>query len=213
MSIFAVGDIHGHLDKLKSLIGKLPLASDDKLVFLGDYIDRGPDSKRVISFLLKLKEQYDCVFICGNHEHMMRDYAKGCLTYDSNLWFVNGGVATLRSYDLIGAESGNLNLPDDHWDLISSLRYYHREPGFVFVHGGLSSEKPVEKNVWRDFLWPRTAFTLSRYKHPEGVVIFGHTPFDEPLVEDNKIGIDTGCCDGGPLTAVRLPEFEFYSAL
>lgn len=207
-----VGDIHGHLDKLESLINKLPLTADDRLIFLGDYIDRGPDSRGVISLLLQIKEQYDCVFLCGNHEHIMRDYLQGCLVYDRELWRLNGGFDCLDSYGIVSPVPGNVDVPSEHTAFLQSLKYYHQEPGFVFVHGGLNCDLPLEKNRWNDILWPRSAFYASRYNWSEGVVVFGHTPFDEPLVQPNKIGIDTGCAYGGPLTAVRLPEVEFYQS-
>ncbi len=214
MSIFAVGDIHGHSKKLKALINKLPLTADDRLIFLGDYIDRGPDSNGVISYLLQLSKHYDSKFLCGNHEHMMRDYMQGCKTYDRELWLEYGGIATLRSYDLVGARPGELSLPVEHRDFITGLGYYHTEPGFVFVHSGLSSGKTLSQNNWKDCLWNRAAFINSTYKWPEGRIVFGHSQSEkqEPIVEDNKIGIDTGCAYGGPLTAVRLPEVEFYQA-
>ena len=210
MRIYAVGDIHGHLDKLESLMNKLPLFPDDRLVFLGDYIDRGPDSRGVISLLLQIKEQHNCVFLCGNHEHMMRDYLQGCRVYDRELWILNGGSYCLQSYGIVDPVPGSVVIPSEHTTFLQSLKYYHQEPGFVFVHGGLKPHLPLEKNRWKDILWPRSAFYTSRYHWPEGVVVFGHTPFDKPLVESNKIGIDTGHAGAGPLTSVRLPELEFF---
>jgi len=212
MAFYAVGDIHGYLDKLKSLIDMLPLTADDKLIFLGDYIDRGPDSKGVISFLLEIREQYDCVFLIGNHEHMMLDYMQGCLVYDPKIWMWNGGDRSLQSYGIEHAAPGELDIPGDHLGFLKSLAYYHQEPGFVFVHAGLQPNLPLEQNRWTELLWIRSAFYQSGWNWPEGVVVFGHTPFTEPLVETNKIGIDTGCGWRGSLTAVRLPEIEFYRA-
>lgn len=80
----------------------------------------------------------------------------------------------------------------------------------MFVHGGLKQGVPLKDNKHKDFLWPRSAFYTSLYRWPEGRVVFGHTVFPEPLVEENKIGIDTNCARGGPLTAVRLPDVEFF---
>lgn len=173
LSIFAVGDIHGYPEKLESLINRLTLSADDKLIFLGDYIDRGPDSRAVISLLLQIQDTYDSVFLCGNHEHMLRDYARGCMNYNSSIWLMNGGVETLVSYGLGRTEPGELILPDDHWDFISNLQYYHQEPALVFVHGGLTQGKRVEQNFWREILWPRSAFVLSRYKWPEELLSLG----------------------------------------
>lgn len=211
MGIYAVGDIHGHLDKLESLINKLPLTTDDRLIFLGDYIDRGPDSMAVVEYLLRLGTRFDCVFLMGNHEHMLRDHLAGGINYPLEAWKCNGGIETLISYrEAFGPVE--MPIPQEHIDFLTQLPYYHLEPGNVFVHGGLKSGEPIARNTHKDFLWPRSAFTQSHYRWPEGIVVYGHTPLDEPLVEPNKIGIDTGCAYGGPLTAVKLPEVEFYQS-
>ena len=210
MAIYAVGDIHGHADKLKSLINQMPLTADDRIVFVGDYIDRGYHSKQVISFLLQLKKHCNCTFLCGNHEDMILDYIEGCPRYDTRKWMDNGGRQCIASYNITNSAPGRLSLPISHVEFLDSLKQYHKEAGFVFVHGGLEPGLSAEKTRRYDRLWQRSAFVASRYCWPEGVVVFGHTPFTEPLVEDNKIGIDTGCGHGGRLTAVRLPEVEFY---
>ena len=214
MSIFAIGDIHGHLDKLEALIDRLPLTSEDKLIFLGDYIDRGPDSKGVIAYLLELRKTRDCVMLMGNHEHMLRDLVRGCHNYRPEDWLRNGGTATLTSYGIERIRPGEQPFPDGHYQFISNLPCCHQEPGFVFVHAGLTWGKSLERQTWKDLFWSREAFLRDRYKWPEGRVIFGHSYSDtlEPIVQDNKIGIDTGCAFGGHLTAVRLPEVEFYQA-
>lgn len=143
---------------------------------------------------------------------MMRDYLQGCLIYDRNLWVVNGGLECLASYDVTNHSPGNVSIPSDHISFLDGLKLYHQEPGFVFVHGGFIPGLPLEQNRWRDMLWPRDAFYRSRYVWPEGIIVFGHTPFDDPLVEPNKIGIDTGCSQGGPLMAVKLPKIEFFQS-
>ena len=211
MGIYAVGDVHGHLDKLESLVCRLCLTTDDRLIFLGDYIDRGPDSKGVVEFLLDLRTRFDCVFLMGNHEHMLRDYLAGGINYPLEAWKRNGGIETLISYRKVFGPV-EMPIPEEHIEFLTQLPYYHLEPGFVFVHGGLAAGVPIERNNYQSFLWPRSAFYQSRYRWPEGVVVFGRTPFQEPLRQPNKIGIDTGCSDGGPLTAVRLPGVEFYQS-
>ena len=212
MSIFAIGDIHGYPDKLQSLVNKLPLTSDDRLIFLGDYVDRGPYSRSVMDMLLEIKETHNTVFIRGNHDDMLIDYINGCKVYDRNMWLRYGGMESLLSYGYDSAEPGELIIPADHLRLIEESKYYHLETGFIFVHSGLKPGVPLEQNQRKDLLWTRREFIESRYRWPEGIVVFGHTPFQVPLIEDNKIGIDTGCGYGGPLTAVRLPEIEFFQA-
>lgn len=209
MSIYAIGDIHGYFNKLEAILEKLPLTKDDKLIFLGDYVDRGPQSKEVIELLLQLRHNVDCVFLMGNHEHMLKDYLEGCKTYSTDQWLRSGGDATLQSYGLVKPYPENLMLPEGHLDFLKNLRYYHIEAGYVFVHAGLNWAKPIEKNTYQDLLWNRGAFITCRYKWPEGIVVFGHSQADiigEPIVQDNKIGIDTGAGAGGMLTAVKLEE-------
>ena len=217
MSNCVFGDIHGYLDKLRSLIGSLNLTDVDKLIFLGDYIDRGPNSKHVVDYLLRLAKQHDCVFLMGNHEHMLLDFMAGCKTYGPAQWIRCGGDATLASYGLVGAQPGRLDLPREHAEFFAGLAvrdYCHLDPGYVFVHAGLNWDKPLEKNNWQDCLWNRSAFIDCRYHWPEGRVIFGHSQSEtlKPIVQDNKIGIDTGCAAGGVLTALRLPEVRFHAA-
>jgi serine/threonine protein phosphatase 1 len=111
----AIGDIHGCLEQLKQLIDKLP--KDKQLVFLGDYIDRGPDSAGVISFLRALSTERDCVFLSGNHEDMMLS--------NQDLWLINGGYQALLSYGLHAIPSGTLFLGTD-LEFFESLKLYRR---------------------------------------------------------------------------------------
>jgi serine/threonine protein phosphatase 1 len=108
--LYAIGDIHGELGKLERLLDGLPLAAGDRLVFLGDYVDRGPDSAGVVSRLLELRRQYDCVFLLGNHESMFLDFLgwKGAAYFGGDAFLLNGGDRTLASYGWFGerAEPG-----------------------------------------------------------------------------------------------------------
>ena len=206
--IFAVGDIHGCFDKLSILMDRIHADPDkDRLVFVGDYIDRGPNSKEVVDYLIDLKSKTDrVIFLKGNHEEMLERYLEG---YDTMMFLDNGGEATVRSYTRQGSKGKTL-IPDDHLAFFNALRLYYETPSYIFVHGGLRPHVPLEKQDPWDMLWIRDEFIYSDFDFGKPVV-FGHTPFRKPLVLENKIGIDTGAVYGNKLTCVVLPEKRFIS--
>ncbi|WP_448375069.1 metallophosphoesterase family protein [Fervidobacterium sp.] len=197
MSLWAIGDIHGCLRSLESLINKVSPGPEDKLIFLGDYIDRGPDSKGVVDFLLLLSKQTQCVFLRGNHEQMLIDVIDN--KDDIFLWNMNGAQATLRSYgNLIELETN-----EEHMKFFRNTKYYHIEGNYLFVHGGVRPNIPLENQEKRDIIWIREEFITK--KHNLGyIVVFGHTPFENVYFGEDKIGIDTGCVYGGKLTALEV---------
>jgi serine/threonine protein phosphatase 1 len=207
--IFAVGDIHGCYDRLLALLDRIPLDwSRDQLVFMGDYIDRGPQSFEVVEHLIGLQELHpDIVFLKGNHEQMLADYLSG---KDRMLYLYNGGQQTLESYLRNGAP-GEFPIPPRHRRFFDSLRLFHETEAFIFVHAGLRQGVPLAEQGPEDLLWIRESFIDSRHSFGKRVV-FGHTPFDRPLVQPNKIGIDTGAVFGNQLTCVQLPEEIFHHA-
>ena len=197
----AIGDIHGLARTLDRLLERLPAAGT--LVFLGDYIDRGPSAKDVIDRLLVLEATRDCIFLRGNHEAM----ALAALDGDERMgiaWDMNGGLPTLRSYDF--------SLPDDHLEFLRRTRPYFVTEQYIFVHGGLlpglQPEEMMEEMLW----WTREPFLTSNYDWGR-LVIHGHTPTPSgrPDVRPNRINIDTGAVYGGKLTAVILPECRFIA--
>ena len=208
-SIYAIGDIHGCYDKLRALMDKIPIdMTRDTLVFIGDYIDRGPNSFDVVQYLVDLKELFpDIVFLKGNHEDMLQKYLSG----DDRLTFmINGGRKTLEDY-LSHAKSENASpIPADHLRFFNRLRTSYETEDFIFVHAGLRPKVALEKQSPKDMVWIRQKFIYSDYDFGKRV-IFGHTPFNEPFVKPNKIGIDTGAVYGNRLTCVKLPQVEFYS--
>ena len=213
---FAIGDIHGCLDKLKALMDKLPITNEDELVFIGDYIDRGPESSGVIDYLLKMKHR-NTIFLAGNHEDMMeRAIAKKPAWGDLDLWFQNGGWATIKSYSghatAINEQLGfDAVFPEAHLDFIKKLYLYHTTNKYIFVHAGANPTIPMENHDINYLLWAREEFIKDETPWQK-TVIFGHTPQDKPLVMNNKIGIDTGCVFGGKLTCIELPNVKFYQA-
>jgi len=209
-SIYAIGDIHGCYDKLLKLMEKILKFYDpakDALVFLGDYIDRGPDSFSVTEYLIGLKRQIpDIVFLKGNHEEMFGQYLLGL---DRSSYLANGGRQTLESYMAHNSGGSVQTVPREHLHFYSSLSLYYTSEEYIFVHAGIREKIPLENQTSEDLLWIRSHFVRSTYNFGKQVV-FGHTPFPEPLVQKNKIGIDTGAVYGNRLTCVKLPEMEFY---
>ncbi len=212
MGLIAIGDIHGCRTALERLLDELSPQPTDQLIFVGDYIDRGPDSKGVIDRLLTLREAQDCVFLRGNHEAMMLDYLSDG---DWNLWQMNGGVETLESYSV----DADGTIPDEHKDFLQETRVYHETEEFFFVHAGLKPDLTVAENKERHgedvFLWERSHLQAPNLAW-EKTVVCGHTPQPQPIDRPNLICIDTGCVFAprfgqGSLTAVRLPEREWIS--
>jgi serine/threonine protein phosphatase 1 len=208
--IYAIGDIHGCYDRLKKLMGKIPIdLSRDTLVFIGDYIDRGSQSVDVVDYLIKLKKRFpETIFLRGNHEDMLGKFLSGA---DRFSYLLNGGQQTLDSYLIKPVDSEFFPIPPDHMEFYESLRLYYETDEFIFVHAGLRPKVPLEFQKTEDLLWIRGKFVSSKYDFGKRV-IFGHTPLKKPLVEPNKIGIDTGAVYGNALTCVQLPDLVFFKA-
>jgi serine/threonine protein phosphatase 1 len=209
-NLFAIGDIHGCFDKLKALIQKIDIDFEtDRLIFLGDYIDRGPCSYEVVDYLIELKKQQpNVVFLKGNHEEMFENYFAGI---DRFAYLSNGGRQTIDSYVRNGFKPGNDLIPKEHMNFFKNLDLFYETDNYIFVHAGLKEKKMIKEQVPEDLLWIRQKFIKSKYNFGKQV-IFGHTPLASPLVQANKIGIDTGAVYGNTLTCVKLPELVFYHA-
>jgi serine/threonine protein phosphatase 1 len=222
---FAIGDIHGEADKLRAmhdgildriLFEKLPAV----IVHLGDYVDRGPDSRRVIEQILALEAMFEgsskvrVISLRGNHEQMMLDaFDADILSTDvGGHWFMNGGGATADSYaGRAGLADRNWRntIPKEHIAFLRRLPTIWRAEDFVFVHAGIDPATfPDDDEEVR--IWTRSNnFTdTSRWPKREELrgitVIHGHTPQDAPEIEPQRINVDTGACYGGPLTCVVL---------
>ena len=209
--IYAVGDIHGCLDRLEMLLDEVqPDLEKDVLLFVGDYIDRGPDSRGVVDYVLGLQQKYPrehVVCLKGNHEAMLLDFLQG---REREKFLFNGGLGTLREY--WGDNWDNLKeliLPPEHARFYQELRAYYETPDYIFVHGGLKPGVPLPEQQEVDLLWIRGEFITSVEDFGR-LVVFGHTPFKRPLVMPNKIGIDTGAVYGNYLTCLKLPQKEFF---
>ena len=217
MSLYAIGDIHGCPKSLDVLLETLELTASDHVVFVGDYTDRGPDSKGVIDRLIQMEAASAdgsgprCTFLRGNHDQMMLDYIE---RGDFALWRANGGLETLGSY----APTGHVEIPEAHHAFLARTRLYLDTPEFCFVHAGLKPQYTVADNLRHEtsetFLWTREHLNAER--HWEKTVVCGHTPQPEAFDEGDLILIDTGCVyamhpDYGTLTAVRLSDRTFTS--
>ena len=208
--IFAIGDIHGCYDQLLALLKKIPINfKQDTLVFMGDYIDRGPHSVEVVDYLIKLKKRVPGIILLkGNHEDMLEKYLNGT---DRFTYLLNGGQQTLDSYLSRSTKTGTHPIPPDHMEFFKSLRLIYETDDYIFVHAGLRPKVALDSQESEDLLWIRDKFLHSGYDFGKPV-IFGHTPLGKPLVEPNKIGIDTGAVYGHDLTCVQLPDMIFYTA-
>ena len=222
--IYAVGDIHGECEKLEELLACLPLKEGDSLVFLGDYVDRGPDPRGVIETLIALRAKRRCTFLLGNHESMFLDYLGWTdpRHQGAELFLDNGGQRTLESYGLDARASrrgAGPRLPGDHEEFLLGLPLFYREDSYLFIHAGLGECRRTSSDLEAsllaartdDLLWNRT---LGDARHEFGMtVVYGHTSQEDFGVRWNlpySVGIDTGAVYGGPLTALRLPDHEIF---
>ncbi len=182
--LIGISDIHGEYDKLCSLLGIIAPQSDDMIVFMGDYIDRGSRSKDVVDKVIELGEMCDCVYLIGSHEYAMM-HAKHDEYYDYLFWNY-GGDATADSY------GGFENIMRVHGDFYKSLQPYFIKGKYLFVHAGLRSGIALEDQDLVDMVYIRGNFYNYAHNFPYRI-IFGHTEFDRARVWADKICIDTGC--------------------
>lgn len=208
MTTCVIGDIHGCHASLTNLLDKV-IDRADTLIFLGDYVDRGPQSRQVIETLLQLRNNPNLhlIFLKGNHELMLYNYLTGV---DRSVFLRVGGLQTLASYGINQENDDNLLplLPASHRAFFEQLALYHEDQHGIYVHAGLQPGKHLSRQTPDWCLWVRDRFLRSSANFGKPV-IFGHTVFHKPLVEANKIGIDTGAVYGGKLTALLLPDMEF----
>lgn len=221
--LIAIGDIHGCNDELVRLIDTLELKSDDKLVFLGDYIDRGPNIFETIKTLIKIKEEYpQTVCLMGNHERMFLDFlSPNCTRDQEGMFLYNGGLETIDSYRANGFESqvgkiDFIDLPESHQVFYDELELFHEDGDFLFVHAGVHPDFDIDKQTDHDMLWIRGSFLERReLKIKDKLIVHGHTPMDLKQHEeynslyDNKINLDTGAVFGYYLTACDVRTGTF----
>lgn len=219
--IYAIGDIHGRADLLQALHDKIvddarhAAAARKCIVYLGDYVDRGLQSKLVIELLLNgAPEGFEVAYLKGNHEDFMLRFLE-----DSRIgpaWIANGGGETLYSYGVRSFERGEeldlLNhlrmqlrerLPERHLQFLRALKLWHVEGDYFFVHAGIRPGIALEEQRAEDMLWIRELFLNDERDHGK-IIVHGHTIADEPQARSNRIGIDTGAYATGVLTCLVL---------
>ena len=223
---YAVGDIHGCYDELCEL---LALIEDDikslddspkSIVFLGDLMDRGPQSNEVIEHLMNFKPEYATpIFLMGNHEEVFLNVLSGSVGALAS-WFEFGGRSCVRSYGVknlgeILSNPDNLlfriqnKVPQSHIDFIRSFQETFQFGPYLCVHAGIKPRVPIEQQRVKDLRWIRAEFMKYKKPHPF-IIVHGHTIVKTPELLSNRIAVDTGTYEGGPLTAVRLGAGEPY---
>jgi serine/threonine protein phosphatase 1 len=210
--LFAVGDIHGCVEELALMIKTIAPARGDTVVFVGDYIDRGPCSRETIDVLIELQRgEATTVFLKGNHEDMMLNFM-GLPGHYGESFLINGGAQTLESYAVEKAPPAEVGqmIPAPHLDFFKSLRDSHLERPYLFVHAGIMPGVPLAEQSEEDLLWIRHQFIFN--PHQLGMtVVFGHTPMRTVMIDPPyKMGIDTGLVYGGKLSCVELSEGVLY---
>lgn len=210
MSIYVIGDVHGSLNSLITLIEFISPTGKDCIVFLGDYIDRGENSKGVLDYCIDLKEKYNTVFLQGNHEDT---FIKTLNNKDLfNYWLQYGGDRTLQSYSLACEYSSMLKIPKKYITFLSELAEYHETNNYLFSHAPLTAELPIECHTAELLMWPRHSLIKKHVSNK--LTVYGHTTQKNGNVFVNSAGwcVDTFACGEGWLTALALPEEIAYQA-
>lgn len=212
--LYSIGDIHGRLDLLGVLRRKIIKDAEEKegphkVIFLGDYVDRGPDGKGVLDYLMSEPFiGFEHIFLKGNHEDMLVDSLSG-RNQDVVFFLANGGMQTVLSFGLQPMTLyANINpwveAIDPYYDWLRRLHYYHAVEGWLFVHAGIDSRVPMASQDANTMMWIRDHF-LNDETDFGFRVVHGHCPTKgEPEVKHNRINVDTGACWTHRLTAVCI---------
>ncbi|MGJ4927580.1 metallophosphoesterase family protein [Bradyrhizobium sp. HKCCYLS2038] len=217
VALYAIGDVHGCADLLADtfdLIDEdIARSRPERVihVFLGDYIDRGPDSRRTLDLLISRARRHPSAFVRGNHEAILSDVLRrDDLIHD---WLRLGGTTTLMSYDIMVTRS-NVDadllrrslaqaLPSAHVNFLASLRPSFTCGDFFFVHAGVRPSVALSEQSEEDMMWIREPF-LSSTEDFGKVIVHGHTPVREPDIREHRINIDLGAYATGRLAVLVI---------
>ncbi len=224
---YVIGDIHGGFRALLQLIQRMNLEKDDRLIFLGDYVDGWSESRQVIEYLMQLQKEYDCIFLRGNHDAWCEEWLEG---WGADLdWLIHGGAATERSYAGITPADRALHLEFFQ----RMLPYYDEDPHRLFIHAGFSSmHGPAKEHHPSNFFWDRTlwelALAMDNRIPPEspfypkrltryGEIFIGHTPTTNydvttPMHRCNVWNVDTGAAFKGRISALDIDSKQFVQS-
>lgn len=224
LRVYAIGDLHGRADLLDAMLARIaehsataPAVARQRVVLLGDIVDRGPDSRGAVERLLApaLPDGFEIETLMGNHERMMLDFLDDPTV--GRPWLNNGGLATLTSYGVtpplgsatperlapVRAELGE-RLPAEHRRFLEERPLWLEIGDYVFVHAGIRPGRPMSEQSPADLLWIRAPFLDSAEAFLDRVVVHGHSVTQEPELRPGRIGIDTGACHTGVLTCAVL---------
>jgi len=225
--IIVIGDIHGGYNALLQLLDRAKVTTNDKLIFLGDYVDGWSESHKVIDFLLELEQTHQCIFLRGNHETLL---TKWIYTREENkIWFKNGGDASVKAYSNLSEKK-----IAQHLAFFERLKpYYIDDKNRLFVHAGFTNPRGVDAEFFEEYLyWDRTLWETAmainptlentsnlyprRFKLYKEIYI-GHTPvthfeFDIPVNFANVWNIDTGAAFLGKISALDIDTKEFWQS-
>ena len=221
---YAIGDVHGEIGKLETLLNHIRedarmFAAAYKIVFLGDLIDRGPDSRAVVAHAMSAERAGDAIVLKGNHEELMLHAYANRDSISIYHWAENGGDETIAAYKAANGEADDWRdaVDADHLHFLRSLKVTHHDEarGLVFVHAGIDPKVfPLCTDELR--MWTRSEKFYDHRRWPERpeldgiMVIHGHTPTSDfaPDLNPRRINVDTGACFGGPLTCAVLAPNE-----
>lgn len=222
MRTLVVGDIHGKLGLFNLLLEKVEYrAGEDRLILIGDLVDRGEDSRGAVARAIALKREApnNVIVLRGNHEAMMLAALSHPESEQAELWYYNGGIETLQSYM---DEDGGFDVPEEHWDFLASLPTWYEDDHAIYVHASLPQGDngtflhPSEAPESPELYWARNRRFFAEYRGK--TVVFGHTitgmvfgEKEKVWVRDCLIGVDTGAYLTGVLSAIELPSRRVFS--
>lgn len=227
--IYAIGDIHGHLDMLETALARIERdgGPDARVVFLGDLVDRGPDSRGVVELLSNgVAAGRNWVVLKGNHDRMYSMFLGEHPRSDPRLivgwdWFHEnlGGRQTLASYEVTVEDrsrtyeihqAARAAVPQAHIDFMANLPSHHLEDGKLFVHAGIRPGVALAEQTDDDLLWIRGEFLMDQTTHPF-LVVHGHTPQESAKHMGNRVNLDSGAAWGRPLTAAAFEGDQVWT--